>query len=169
MSDRLNKILADLPHLSGEELERVRSQLGVVQSLGGKAAPAPKGSRAKTGDDDLALSVLAAYVKDKGVDYSTAGMLRKSNGYSAFREKVPVVFAFISQGARTRPEQLGLLRIGIELLYENLVQMGVSVSARTVMAHFHRVPAVINEAYPGYATAGLLHIIIGKKKVQHVR
>jgi hypothetical protein len=41
--------------------------------------------------------------------------------------------------------------------------MEVAVSARTLMSHIHRLPAVINKSFPGYAQAGHLGKIIGKR------
>ena len=47
--------------------------------------------------------------------------------------------------------------------HADLCRMEVAVSARTLMSHIHRLPAVINKSFPGYAQAGHLGKIIGKR------
>ena len=83
--------------------------------------------------------------------------LQRHNGWKAFVEKVPQVLDFIREGGcADRLEQMMMVRIGIKYLYRQLTDSGYTATSYTIMAQFHRVPAIINSQFPGFARCKLL-------------
>ena len=85
--------------------------------------------------------------------------------FGEFRQNVPGVMQFLDRARLSRGERTTLLKVGIRLLYQNLTQMGIAVSAMTLMQHFHRLPACINRAYPTYAENGYLRLVVARQKI----
>lgn len=172
MSSRVQRVLAELPHLTRDELEQVRSHIGLLRNLGPSEVDTTRTAESKNDGDrqaDLTLSAIAQAMRDAGVEYIAPHALRRGSNFPAFRDKMPALFQYLTLVGSEQVQQLALLRVGIQLLYDNLTAMNIAVSGRTIMQHIHRIPAVINQAYPGYASGGLLKLVVGRKKVHNVR
>jgi hypothetical protein len=63
-------------------------------------------------------------------------------------------------------QQRALFRLGIVLLCNNLAEMETPISGMSLMNHIHRIPSLINRAFPGYARLGLLSKIIRAKETR---
>ena len=150
----VDEVCQKLHQLTGSELEQVRQRLVMLRSVG---------PRAPSEVDDEAMMLLEAIVQflgSRGLEYSSVAMLRKVGQYSVFSDKAKAVFRYMV-GIETRTQQKAFLALAVGLLYDDLVQMGISVSARTMMSHAHRIPAVVNKSFPFYAEAGMLGKIVG--------
>lgn len=112
-------------------------------------------------DTDMVLEAIQRVLERLGVELVSPGMLRKVSSFPKFRdEKVPAIMKFVRSGVPRRVQQIGLLNVGVLLLYQNMQQMGIAVSSRAILNHAHRIPSVINNAFPGYAANGLLGMIV---------
>lgn len=60
----------------------------------------------------------------------------------------------------TRTEHLAVLRLGVKLLTHNIAAQGIPVTHAVVMRQLHRLPAVVQAAFPGYAQLGVLGIVV---------
>ena len=109
------------------------------------------------------LELICKFLAKEGIEFTEAYQYAKIEGIKAFRDKVPSIMRYVNKASKKRTEQEDLISLGIKLLYEDLVDMKVAVSARTIIHQIHRLPAVINRAFPGYAQAELLGIAISKK------
>lgn len=164
MSDDLTKVLALLPKLSKEDLKKVQEQAKVLSTLGGGS----RGSRTQEhgSDDFFVLTLITDYMTRQGLDMSIPAVLRDSTAYGAFKSKVPGLMKFVKQ-VGNKTQQTAILSVGIELLHEDLVKIGLAATSRLMMAHIHRLPGVINREFPGYAQSGMLGFIA--RGAQHVR
>lgn len=153
----IKTVLDTLPLLTGAELAQVRAALGALSSIGGERGPVLNTD--VTSDDMWVLGAIADYMRDKGIDATSVPLLRRQRSYSAFRDKVPAITQYLKP-AGDRNTQRALLTIGIELLYEDLQKLGLAITSRSMMAHVHRIPGMINRAFPGYASQGFLSMII---------
>ena len=153
-------VIALLPMLSLEERERVKKALG---ALGGLAASGPTNGDS---DVDLVLHAIVSHLSARGAEHASVGMLKKSPQFNAFKVKIPAVVRFFC--TKNRTELNAFLNVAIPLLYDDLTEMGIAVSARTLLVHIHRLPATINKHFPRYASSGMLHLLL-KKKEDHVR
>ena len=154
----LDQIVPHLSKLTSEELANLRSRVNSLSSLTPIAEISPNANR----NSDDVLEVICDYLVSAGIEHVAKHMLRKSPQYKAFNAKCDDVIKFLQ--VKTRVEQRALLYIGIDLLYKNLVDMGIAVSARTLMAHIHRLPACMNKAFPMYSQNAMLHFILRKGK-----
>lgn len=149
-----------LPKLSLDELRLLLGKVKVLIEL----TPIDNSPAAIVDDETLVLSCICEQLGHVAAEYVSKEALRSHRGIAAFREKIPGLMRYLAATSESRTEQRAILRMGIELLYEQLTEMNVPASARLVMAHIHRVPSVLNNAFPGYARAGLLHWIVNKKR-----
>lgn len=179
MTEKLKLLIAALPT---DRLLDVRNYCTLLLSqrdggspANGNAAPTKeKTAKAKNRNDETALEMLDCIVEvmqSKGADETPRSMLEKSNAFAAYRAKfrdnvdpgdrygsLTRYFDRVMKANRVR--RRALMRLAAGLLYENLIAMDVAVSSRTMMSHVHRIPAVLNRNFPGYAANGMLHLVV---------
>lgn len=121
--------------------------------------------RSEIPDDVLfVLASIAEDMRKHGADFTTPDVLYATAGITAFRAKVPAILEFIGKHANTDVRRRALLKMGIELLRVDLEDnMQRACTSILMMAHAHRIPAMINRAFPGYARNGLLHLVFAVK------
>lgn len=159
----LKQVLALLPKLSAEDKLVAERWLKAAKSL------LPRNERTKTdpktdADVELALAAVVDALAAMGVEFPSAERLRRSKDFPTFAESVPGVIRYMRKGeVQSRNQQRGFLRMGVKLLYENMSEMRIPITARTVMQHFYRLPAVVNANFPGYAQGALLGWIVRAK------
>jgi hypothetical protein len=77
-----------------------------------------------------------------GVEYTSIDQLQKRDAdYKTFAEKVPAIMKFIRNAVKDRTSQRALLRLGVKLLYENVVLEKTIWPRRRVASTHHCVPA----------------------------
>jgi len=152
----VNKVKALLPTLSAAELRDVRAGVQSLLSL----APAEPESDLDT-DQFQVLAAVTEVLRSLGAEQVSVPVLKMA----AVRDrslpgKVRDLMAYIHDGHPSKSGRAALLRLGIQLLYEDMTSRRNAVSARTILANIHRVPAVLNKAFPNYAKAGLLGWVV---------
>lgn len=173
----LDDIIAALPSLSAQERGRLLQAMRALPAGGGAlGAPEPftrqeKGpSRGAEGDIELCLSAISDVLRKRGLEFASPFVLRKHPGYGAFAAKVPSVMALLRKATTSRVELSYLVELSVGLLYEDLTRMGATaVSSRLIINHFHRVPSVLNKAFPGYLAAGLLGRVIKRTSENYAK
>jgi hypothetical protein len=141
-------------------LSKIKAAIEVNSQFG---ASSKHGGRTNARQNDILLDIISDYMSRKGVDMSAPFVLSGGRHYSTFKNKSVAVYEYVKPvGARN--EQRALLRIGVSLLYADLERMGLAITSRLLMAHVHRIPAVINRAFPGYRKIGALKLILVKRK-----
>lgn len=146
----LERILPFLSDLTDIEVSKLRARLSAFASLG-----TPK---MEASDEDLVLEALCEYLSSKGIEYAYPALLKKTPQYRSFSRKSDSILRFLQ--TKVKIEQRALLALGMDLLYKNLCDIGIAVSARTMMMHIHRMPACLNRSFPGYAANGMLAFIV---------
>jgi len=151
----LQSIIAELPRLSEAE----RGQLLQAIKALGSVSPVET-SLASDTDQEMILSCISQVMQEEAGEYPFWHMLRQAAKSAAFRAKVGPLMQFIRSVSPQRTVQRGVLVSGYRLLFKHMHSRGYVVSARTLLAHTHRLPSVLNQAYPNYARAGMLHWIV---------
>ncbi len=151
----LHDILKLLPQLSSKELARIRHEVTALMGT----TPTQIES-----DDVLVLDAIARVITTLGMGPCNASVLRKGQQYPAFAKKLPQLIEYLDKVTKDRQQQMGLLDLGFELLYEDLASMHVPISAWTMMNHIHRLPAIFDLHFPGYARAGMLGMLFRNGK-----
>lgn len=152
--NKLDKVRELIAHLSQAELREVRDYTSMRMNSG-LATNELQG----LDESDMLLDVIFQVMRGRGLDMSGPPGLKKSSGFPAFRLKVAELHPFLALACPGRVARRALMQTAIELLVDNLHAMNVAVSSRTVMSHIHRIPAVLDLAFPGYAVAGRLHLV----------
>lgn len=158
-------VVAALPRLTAEERSRVMQRLAALGAMSGQSTVAVTGGgRQPNSDDDIAFvlgSIVRVVLRAAG-ERVTVAALRRTQQSRGFGEKAAALREFVAHAAAERVQQAALLDLGFGLLHESLCAGGYSTSARALMSHAHRIPSVINKAFPGYAASGLLSMIVRK-------
>lgn len=152
-SSALAIVFAQLPKLTATELAEVRQRMAFLRPLSG-GGPVDVG-------EQIVIDAIHSVLRENGLGASIE-QVTKSNVHVSFLEKLPALHAFLATASTQRNHQRAVLQIGVELLYQHLTGIGIPVGVRALMAHIHRVPEFINQAFPGYARAGLLPWVIRK-------
>lgn len=110
------------------------------------------------------VEVICEFTNAKQIDLTRPpSLMGKAAQYREFRRKLDVeglsTWLYNAAG-KNQITMRGLVHLSVELLHDRLIEMGIPVSATTIMNHMHRVPAVLNQSFPGYAQSGLLHLVI---------
>jgi len=156
MRDELRKAIDATKGLTTEELQSLRNHIAALIAMGPSSADT---ILTASSHDDWVLMGICDYMRSNQIDLAGVQQLTSGRHYDTFKGKLPSLHKFLANGGN-KNVQRALLRLGIGLLHHDIVQMGLAVSSRLMMAHIHRIPGVINRAFPGYAQAGLLHMII---------
>lgn len=156
MRDELRKAIDATKGLTTEELAYLRTHIAAMQALGPSSADT---ILTASSHDDWVLMGICDYMRSNQIDLAGVQQLTSGKHYDTFKQKLPALHKYLRY-AGNKVAQRALLRLGIGLLHHDIVQIGLAVSSRLMMSHVHRIPGVINRAFPGYAQAGLLHMII---------
>lgn len=157
MRQILIDILKHVPLLTPVEMAEVRAAMAAAEAFGGgpldEAAPI-------TSDVDWVLDAIATKMQELGLDMSKPSLLRRGAHFSAFKDKVPALMAYLKRVGDSKTRQRALLYVGVDLLQEDVANIGLAVTSRTIMLHLHRLPSVINRQFPGYAQSNYLRFVI---------
>lgn len=141
-----------LPQLSAEQqsdtLTRMKL-LGVSASSSGKKEPG-----------DRVVSAICDEFRRLGVEHPSPTVLKKSTAYASSKPKFESVLSFLEGASKQRIVQDALLKHAIDLLYHDLLQWNVPITAHTLISQIHRIPGTLNRHYPGYAQSGLLSKVV---------
>lgn len=164
MDPKLKALIDDLP---ADALKRAHDYIVLRMAFG------LSGGAMRTDDyPGIVLDIIIDECRRAGLDPAASpSRLKHARHYKPFVTKIEdegLADFFRDASERNRIRARKLIRLGISLLIENLVQMNVAISATTVMAHVHRIPGVLNQAFPGYAAEGLLSLVT-EGKASHVR
>lgn len=151
----LQTVLRILPTLSVEDLAHVKQRLAMMNSVSSVDV--------KLVYPTMFLDVICEVLRARGVEFTYAAQLQKSTQYPAFAKKVPGLLEYFGT-VKNVVQKAALVRVSVGLLYDNLIEMNVPVGSRTMMAHIHRIPNILNKHFPGYAQSGLLSMIVRKEE-----
>lgn len=157
----LKDIIAAIPKLSPIEHAQIIAAIKASASIGG--TPAKMGKAMRADADPSVLFVLDAIVKDmkdQGRDNTTVAMAMALGTFHAFAVKCPPVHEFVTASMPTLNKRRALMQVMVRLLREDLQKMDLAITTRMMMAHAHRLQAVLHRSLPGYAENNLLHLLI---------
>lgn len=155
----MERAVALLPQLSAGELEELRKRITALLSIG-VGVRHDRGASKETINETLVLRAIVDTLAGLGVEHTSEAMLRTSSEMPAFRKKLPGLLAYLDGVEESYIHRKALLGLAVKLLYDDMSHQGIPVSARVVVRHLHRIPAVLNRHFPGYAQSGLLRYII---------
>lgn len=151
----MKEIIRELPKLSQTDLHLLSIRISALKSIG---LP-----QVRQDFDDMAiLDCIQKTMSSGRIDFSSLYDLKHSIQYKTFSRKVPALMDYLTKITTLRMEKYAATMLGVSLLADNMKELSFPVSSRLVMAQIHRIPAVINKAFPGYAQSGMLHLILRK-------
>ena len=147
--------ISSLPLLTAQQLDNLSTRIKLLDK---------SSTKTHVGKQEFGLRVLQAICdtmnKDR-VETPTVGTLRRSQAYVAAKLKMQDLQTFFELLSPSKIIQDVALKIAVGLLYDNLLTWkGVAVSSHLLLKQIHRLPSVLNQAFPGHANSGLLAKII---------
>lgn len=153
------EVLAALSTFAPTDLAEILASIKALNQFNGNKPDARAGAKDEV-DCELVLQAIITFMHTSGLEFPSMSTLKRASCYPSFCRTVPGLITYINTAAANRQEQLTMLGIGVELLHHNLVEIYGSADARSIMRQIHRVPSLINKAFPGYAQGGLLGMIL---------
>lgn len=152
-------IVGLLPSLTPAELQQVRLKVGALLSVSGSVPS--HGQVIVDSDESWVLGCICDHCRDNGRDLTPVSMLRNAQGIGTFREYLPQLMRYLETGAgKARQRKHILLLTGLDLLAANLERMRIPITSRLLLRNVSRIPAVIDQAFPGYYRNGRLPWVI---------
>lgn len=148
-------ILKLLPKCTVEELQQIPEAIKPLLMMKGGSLNVSDAAIADTDDragDDILYALLKAHPMP---GYHATSQLRKVRGYGEFVNRLPMLMEYFEQ-VETHDRIFMFMLFGWKALIDNLEAMGMSPGYALIMSHAHRIPAVIDRHFPGYAKAGML-------------
>lgn len=141
-----NDIIASIPSLTQQQLDRVITEAKAAKGSGLAAAQA---------NDEL-LFFICAYCRANNLDFRSVEMMRRSTRYPLFMKKHDDVLAWLSTFCETRTERQAICFLAFDKMkLSKLVPMGCA----GLMGAVHTIPSVVADLFPGYGDMGLLPLI----------
>lgn len=128
-------------------------------------APAPPHD---DGGEGITLDALCEVLSSQGVEHVSKTVLLRSQNIRTFRTKLPAVFKYLD-GIVSRVERRAILILAFRLLYDDLLAQNIPISSGVMIQHVHRLPAVLNKHFPGYAQSGVLRMLVRRSDGKTVR
>lgn len=180
------KIVGLLPQLSDQEIDKLRQHL---KALSGFSAPKPKEVAeqpevsSSTFIEDLLLTIQEVLLNNQA-QLVTPKRMKSMTIFNSFSERASLLEAWVVSIAPNKVQRKQFLFTCVSLLYNDLYKNGIpiswdkerkflkrakrSVGALELMIFIDRMPAVVNQAFPGYGAKLILDLVI-KEKSNHVR
>jgi hypothetical protein len=149
------EILSKLKYLMPEELTKLKAHVTALSNT--------SSATTSESDVDIVLKVLYKTILELGSASLPPSVLKKQVD-KAIQEKINLVMEWLRRQTQQRVEIEGLLSIGIVGLYEDLVRWQIPPTPRTLLKNIHRIPAKMEVQFPGYASSGILHIIVKSRQ-----
>ena len=147
-----------LPNLTSSQASDVCNRVKILKFASAKEFNGKQEVISRT------LQVICDVMNKKGVDCPSVRVLERSSALAASRDKLSNLSRFLDSISKSKLVQNSILSIAVECLYIDLLNWGVPVSAHTVLQQIHRIPAVLNKSFPGYAASGVLHKLVKEGK-----
>lgn len=165
-------LFASLPHLPAEQLIKLRDQVTVLLAIGGKPAAKPgREIRANSEEEfakDLYDAVAAELLRRTRAKSMPFSVFAGSNQFET-HFKAAARSAFEANAVwfpkQTRAERQSMVRLYANLVLDYLAGQSRPAVWYNVSAAMAVLPQVVDQAFPGYAAAGLL----GKVQVLRTR
>jgi hypothetical protein len=116
----------------------------------------------RASERDWILDTVFTVAQELGVECYYKQLLDESKRPTV-RDKLQAVREWLERAGKDKSTRIALLRMGLPLLYADLGWMDVAVNGATIVRYLHRLPAVFDRHFPGYARIGLLSIIVEGK------
>jgi hypothetical protein len=152
----VNEVLLSLGGLTRAQLEEVRKRAAFL--LQHKVGPAP------VEDEDWLLAGILAELRRRGLESRDTFRLKKPASYAGFQtqsENVRESILAATPGlSAVRRRALG--EVAARSLADFLASWPVEVNRDNLLRHVGRVTEALDWAFPGYLTAGVLGLVVGK-------
>ena len=163
-AERMRKVLAILPELTAQELVSISEAIKAAQNLGGEAAGAVIAHNSLSADEHELLGIIVQFSQNKAIDLTGLNQLSRAPDIGKFKAKVPDIKRYMDNAGLKRNQRRSILYVAVELIHQDLLDLGVAVSSRVLMRHVHRIPALLNRQFPNYARTGLLSLAASMTK-----
>lgn len=152
-------INAAISRLSPDDLAKVEAHIAFHKASAKRSRKEGNASTVLNTDELWLLGLIADFMKGSGADYTPIEMLRTSQDFPAFSVKVPPLMEYLGKAKLEKTQRRLVVWLALEILYEEKTRLNTACSARVIMRELHRIPALIDSQFPGYARMGMLGMV----------
>lgn len=156
MSQKIERLHKILPELSRSQLEQVRDRVDFLLQASGEEEEV-------IDDHRLFYEALVKGVSIAArIDCPPFKVFCQSRYFSYFVEKLPPILMFINTNLPNlkKVERIKLYGICANVLVRQLQDQNVPISIGSVCTNLHRLPELVEKAFPGYIAAGLFSVLV---------
>lgn len=158
MEDDLKKAKKLAEKLTPDELAKLATHIATLSHFT-RTASAPESATER--NVDRVLSILVDFGRAEGLEHASVHMLRTGRDFPSFASKVDELDAYVAKASGgTRTQEVAFWNLAFKLLADDMRQMQIGVTVRTIMRTVHRVPAIMHKSFPGYAATGMLATLL---------
>lgn len=145
----------ELPQLSVGQLSELSTRIKLLS----KTATNEHTGKQEFGD--RVLQAVCDVMKRNNLETPHPVTLKKSSAYVNAKAKIEDLSTYFEKISHLKLVQDSILKVAIELLLFDMLQwQGVAVSSHSLLKQAHRIPSMLNRAFPGYAQSGFLTKIV---------
>lgn len=170
MAASYQDLINALPALSADELATLKARASALLALGGgqpSGGPMNAGSGKSAAQRQRYALQIVMLFKERG---QVVHLARIFNGVSLTEidAKIDAIEEWLgAAGVLNLIERDAIVGIGLKALATNFAEINIPLTPRSIASNLHRVPALLEREFPGYAAAGLLRVLIRKKVPAH--
>lgn len=126
---------------------RIKAMLSLSDNWNSEPSPPPSSAH-------MAISCLCEFMRREGLETVNPVTLMRIGG-KLLRDKCADLDQWLDRCKLTRAQRYAVLNLGWQLLYAELRDRG-ACSSRRLVQEIHRLPTLIDNAFPSYARNGWL-------------
>jgi hypothetical protein len=150
----------DLTKLPQDKLRDLVNRAQFLLDPAGRGDDKP--AEGRDADQDLVVTELEAVLAGRGFRKLPLPVLLKSSAGKFFRRGVKTTMVYIRESFKPtcKAEVVKVVRLILRCIVRDLNRRSIPVCPKTICQGLERVQTVVERSYPGYATAGLLPVVL---------
>lgn len=165
MSRNYDKVTNLLPNLQIDEIKQVRDRCEALLALRGESVGGASGVVDVNSHEYMIYEAMVRKLKDLGHhQVRPYQVFAGTNEYKHFKKNVDIFNTYFEQTLSKfkRVQKQRFFRLCVDLLAEDLAYHKLALTEGVLARNIGRLPDVVERAFPGYAQAGMLSVVITK-------
>lgn len=164
---KFDQVVESIPHFTVPELEQLQGMMSLFLSNGQTTDPSD--------DERFVLHAMSKRMEAEGLRFNIPyHVIRKSNLYSTWKTAIKDLTKFIitfqhrSKVRLSKNEYQSLLSLLFKLLIDDMRQIGIPITLKTLIRNMGRISEVFDKSFPGYLQSGMAYLVLTNIKRRNI-